>query len=84
MTKLLLYGLAAIAAGCAAAPERASPDPSNPAASTGPAAYASAFEGYSGFKEQEPADWRQLNDEAAGAGGHAGIFRTKPAPGERQ
>jgi len=80
MTKLMLYGLTAFAAGCAAAPERAGPDPSNPAAPTGSASYRSAFENYSGFKEQEPADWRQLNDEAARTGGHAGIFRARPAP----
>jgi hypothetical protein len=83
MKKLLLYGLSAVAAGCAA-PERAGPDPSNPAAPAPSAGYGSAFESYSGYKEQGPADWRQLNDEAARTGGHAGIFRAGPAPKERQ
>lgn len=80
MTKLLLYGLAAIAAGCAGAPDRVGPDPSNPAASRASGGYDSAFESYAGFKEQEPADWQQLNEEAARTGGHAGIFRAQPAP----
>ena len=75
MTKLLLYGLLAFAAGCAAAPERAGPDPSSPAALTGSSGYRSAFESYSGFKEQEPADWRRLNDEAGRVGGHKGALR---------
>lgn len=36
--------------------------------------YHSAFAGYSRYREQMLAPWRELNDEAHKAGGHIGIF----------
>jgi hypothetical protein len=49
--------------------------------------YNSAFTGYQRYREQPPATWRDLNDEAHKAGGHIGIFGgahgmhgAKPAP----
>ena len=75
MKKLLLYGLAASVAGCAAAPEPARPNPSDPKAAAPATTYRSAFEGYTAFRDQEPADWRQLNEEVDKAGGHVGIMR---------
>ncbi len=78
MKKILLYGLAALAAGCTTAPDKARPDPASPVAAVPEATYRSAFEGYTAFHEQEPADWRQLNDEVGKAGGHLGIFKEKP------
>ena len=78
MKKLLLYGLAASVAGCAAAPEQVRPEPADPRAAVPATSYRSAFEGYSAFREQEPADWRQLNEEVGKAGGHVGILKEKP------
>lgn len=61
------------------APGQASPIP----ASTG---YTSAFQDYRRFRLDEPmVDWRRINDDMAGLGGHAGHLRgtaptaTKPA-----
>ena len=36
--------------------------------------YESAFTGYQRYREQQPAPWREVNDEAHKAGGHIGIF----------
>ncbi len=36
--------------------------------------YDSAFSGYQPYREQKPAPWREINDEAHKAGGHIGIF----------
>ena len=36
--------------------------------------YHSAFAGYSRYRDQMLAPWRELNDEAHKAGGHIGIF----------
>jgi len=51
------------------------------------ARYNSAFSGYQRYREQPPASWRDVNDEAHKAGGHIGIFGgahglhgAKPAP----
>lgn len=74
MKNTLLYGLAALAAGCAAAQDKAPPNPADPGTAVQATTYTSAFEGYAGFSEQDPADWRQLNEEVGRAGGHAGIF----------
>lgn len=77
MQKILLYGLAAVAAGCSSAPEGiGGPNPGDPALAGSPGPYRSALEGYFRYREPEPADWRQVNDEVAKAGGHVGIMRT--------
>lgn len=67
MKNTLLYGLAALAAGCAAPPEKAGSDRAASGIAVPAAPYRSAFEGYVGFREQELADWRQVNDEVAKA-----------------
>jgi len=36
--------------------------------------YDSAFTGYQRYREQQPAPWRDLNDDVHKAGGHLGIF----------
>jgi hypothetical protein len=36
--------------------------------------YDSAFTGYQPYREQPPASWHDLNEEAHKAGGHIGIF----------
>ncbi len=48
--------------------------PADPLATTPPAAYRSAYEGYRPLRDQKPASWRDANDEVARAGGHLGIF----------
>jgi hypothetical protein len=51
------------------------------AAPVPPAGYRSAFEGYRPATDEPLADWRQLNEEVAAVGGHAGIMRgTAPQP----
>jgi len=67
MKNTLLYGLAALAAGCASIPEAMRPDPADPKPAVSGPTYRSAFEGYVGFREQELADWRHVNDEVAKA-----------------
>ncbi len=42
--------------------------------------YDSAFTGYRPYREQKLASWRELNDAAHQAGGHAGLFGGKPTP----
>ena len=59
----------------------------DPSAAVPPATYRSAFDSYVPYREQSVEPWRELNDDAARAGGHMGIFRgmghapgTRPAP----
>jgi hypothetical protein len=43
--------------------------------------YRPALESYTGYREAELADWRQVNDEVEKSGGHVGIMRaTKERP----
>jgi hypothetical protein len=73
MKNLMLYGLAALAAGCTTAPAVTGPE-SREATPAAPA-YRSAFDGYAGFRDEEPADWRRLNEEVGRLGGHRGALR---------
>jgi hypothetical protein len=75
MKKPLLYGLAALAAGCTTAPAMTGPDPRDAAAAAPAPAYRSALEGYAGFRDEEAADWRRLNEEVGRQGGHRGAMR---------
>ena len=52
----------------------ATPAPADPAAAVPAIRYESAFEGYRPYREQPLADWRGVNEEVAGAGGHIGMF----------
>jgi hypothetical protein len=47
----------------------------DPAARVPQATYRSAFETYVPYREQAIVPWRDVNDEVARVGGHAGIFR---------
>ncbi len=40
--------------------------------------YQSAFKDYQPFRAQNLAPWRELNDEVHKAGGHLGIFSSRP------
>ena len=44
------------------------------AAPVPPVKYESPFAGYVPYREKDVAPWRDVNDEVARAGGHAGIF----------
>ena len=75
MNKLLLCGLAALVAGCGSAPDRVRPAAADAEAAAPGAPYRSALEGYAGFREQELADWRAVNDEVGKVGGHKGALQ---------
>ena len=49
------------------------PHPADPAAPVPAMRYESAFSGYSSFREEPLAPWRNVNDEVARVGGHIGI-----------
>jgi hypothetical protein len=77
---------AALAPHATAQQPAAKPHPADPAASVPAVKYESAFSGYRGFREEPLAPWRDVNDEVARVGGHAGVFggaghgAAKPAP----
>jgi hypothetical protein len=58
----------------ATAQQQARPSPADPAVPVPAVRHESAFTGYRGFREEPLAPWRDANDEAARAGGHAGIM----------
>jgi hypothetical protein len=70
---IALAALMALTAPAAAQQFR--PDPTDPAAVVPPVKHESAFVGYAPYREQTIAPWRDVNDEVARTGGHAGIFR---------
>lgn len=70
---IALAALAALTPPAAAQQSR--PDPADPVAAVPLVRYESAFAGYAPYREQNIAPWRDVNDEVARAGGHAGIFR---------
>jgi len=58
----------------AAQPAAAPPSAADANASVPEARYDSAFNGYQRYREQQPATWREVNDDVHKAGGHIGIF----------
>jgi hypothetical protein len=74
MKNLMICGLAALAAGCSA-PGKPVAGAMEPDAPTPVAGYRSAFENYAGFRDEEPGDWRRLNEEVGRVGGHRGALR---------
>jgi hypothetical protein len=66
--------LAALAPHAAAQQQAARPHPADPAAPVPAVKYESAFSGYRSFREEPLAPWRDVNDEVARVGGHAGVF----------
>ena len=61
-------------AGSAVAQQAAGPHPADPAVRVPAVKYESPFAGYSPYREEKPAPWREVNDEVAKVRGHAGIF----------
>ena len=53
--------------------ERADPAAANVKSAAGK--YESAYANYRGLEEEQPADWRDLNDTVGRVGGHAGVLR---------
>lgn len=62
---LLVASLAAIHAYAQDKPSR---DPADPRAAAAPLKYESAFARFRGLREDEPAPWKQVNEEVAEAG----------------
>jgi len=73
MYRQMLFVLAAVTAGGAAAQAR--PDPADAKAKAPPVEYRSAFEDYRRYVEPDIAPWRKANEEAHSAGGHVGMMR---------
>jgi hypothetical protein len=71
---LAVFGALALDAAAQHAPAGAT-HPGNPAARPGVTNYQSPFRTYVPYREPALVPWRELNDEVARAGGHAGIFR---------
>lgn len=62
----------------------ARPGPADPRMSTSPPAMESAFAGYRSYRDEPLADWRAVNDDVRGVGGHAGHIRDGTAPTDRR
>jgi hypothetical protein len=93
----LLYGASALMSFPALGQSSATTsNPTNAGARVPAIKYESAFAGYTPYREEKLAPWRDVNDDVARAGGHIGIFRgagnadhdgaapgpAKPAPGQ--
>lgn len=74
MKALIAIAACAALAPLAAAQVQPQPSPADPAARVPAVNYESAFAGYFSYREQDVAPWREVNDEVARTGGHAGIF----------
>lgn len=95
MKQFLAFVALAASVPLAAAQQASGKKPADPAAPVPQVKYESAFTGYTSYREQELAAWREVNDEVARIGGHVKMFGgaghaghgsakpvTKPAPGE--
>jgi hypothetical protein len=71
----MLLLLAAAAGGAAFAQSGDANDARAPAAKVPPLTYRSAFDEYRPYREQELASWREVNEEVARVGGHAGVVK---------
>jgi hypothetical protein len=58
-------------------------DAADPRLTVSPPTTESAFAGYRSFRDEPLADWRAVNDEVRGLGGHAGHIRDGAAPADR-
>jgi hypothetical protein len=72
MVKIVVFALAAAAAGAAHAQKSARPNPADPQAPAPEAQYRSAFSEYQPFREPEIEKWREVNDQMKELGGHKG------------
>ena len=71
----LLYCAAVLTPLSASAQQKtAGSNPADPAIAVPAAKYESAFTGYSRYRDEKLASWREVNDDAARVGGHMGIF----------
>jgi hypothetical protein len=61
----------------------ARPDPADPRLSVPAPTTESAFAGYRSFRDEPLADWRAVNEEVRGLGGHAGHIRDAAPPASR-
>ena len=75
---LIVAVLSAVAMAGAQAQTAAEENVTDPAARVPAVSYRSAFEDYVSYREPAIAPWREVNDEVARAGGHAGILRAAP------
>jgi len=66
--------LVALAPHAAAQQHASNLHPADPAAPVPAMKHESAFSGYSSFREEPLAPWRDVNDEVARGGGHVGIL----------
>jgi hypothetical protein len=80
MQKSVVFALAAMVAGAAAAQGDARRDPASPQAKVPPVTYRSAFEGYRPLADEKMAPWRQSNEAVKSNGGHAGHAPDASAP----
>lgn len=82
MRREILFILAAISAGAAAAQPAEKPAPADPRARGPVVEYRSVFDDYRRYAEPEVSGWREKNQEVGRIGGHVGMHRpggaTKP------
>jgi hypothetical protein len=72
---VLLYCAFALAPFAAFAQQPSTqPHPADPNAAAPAVQYESVFAGYTPYRDEKLAPWRNVNDEAARIGGHIGIF----------
>jgi hypothetical protein len=75
-----LVAVQPILPGASALAQAASrPDPADPKTASAMREPVSAYAGYRRFTEDLIAPWREINDEVAGIGGHAGALKDAPA-----
>jgi hypothetical protein len=82
MQKSVVFALATMVAGAAAAQGDEGRDPTSPQARVPPVTYRSAFEGYRPFADEKIAPWRQSNEAVKSNGSYApeASAPSKPAP----
>lgn len=79
MQRAMLLLLSACAAGGALAQNEGRRDPANTDAPAPALTYRSVFADYIPYREQDVAPWREINDEVARIGGHAGMQKAAKA-----
>ena len=79
----IVFAVTAVAMPAAPAQQQAGrPVSTDPEAIVPPTRYESAFGDYVPYSEPKIAPWRDINDEAARIGGHAGAMGQSGVPGE--
>ena len=84
MKRAIVLLLMACAGGAAFAQSEAKVPAAQPDVPVPAVKYRSAFEDYRPYREQEIATWREVNDEVARIGGHAGVLKKPKPAGARQ